>query len=192
SSSEYGKKDHPISEDNILAPESLYGITKAAATLYCSNLATQKDLPITTLRLFSPFGYFEGEGRLMLAIARAASGLGKFEASSPDVVRDLIFIDDVMDAFMLAIQNIQKIKGEVINIASGTQRSIAEIVALAQKISGLKFEVIYGTLPLTKSEPKMWVADISKANELLGWRPARTLEEGLTKYVRWIKNTSAK
>ena len=38
----------------------------------------------------------------------------------------------------------------------------------------------------------MWVADISKANELLGWRPARTLEEGLTKYVRWIKNTSAK
>ena len=46
----------------------------------------------------------------MLAIARAASGLGKFEASSPDVVRDLIFIDDVMDAFMLAIQNIQKSK----------------------------------------------------------------------------------
>ncbi|MEK7089945.1 MAG: NAD-dependent epimerase/dehydratase family protein, partial [Patescibacteria group bacterium] len=85
SSSEYGEKDHPISEDDILAPESLYGITKAAGTLYCSNLAKQKDLPITTLRLFSPFGYFEGDGRLMPAIIKAALGEGKFEAPSPDI-----------------------------------------------------------------------------------------------------------
>ena len=107
-------------------------------------------------------------------------------------MRDNLFMDDVMDAFDHAIQNIQKIKGEVINVASGTQHSIAEIVAMAQKITGLKFEVIYGTLPLTKSESKMWVADISKAERLLGWKPTRTLEEGLTAYVQWAKDKIVK
>jgi len=192
SSSEYGKKDHPISEDNVLAPESLYGITKAAATLYCSTLAKQKNLPMVTLRLFSPFGYFEGEGRLMHTIVNAALSSKKFEAPSPHIVRDSLFIDEVVNAFDLAIRNIQKIKGEVINIASGEQHSVAEIVAIVQKITGLKFEVIYGNIPLMQSEPKMWVADISKAKRLLEWQSAHTFEEGLKKYVQWSRGNIGK
>lgn len=187
SSSEYGEKNHPISEDEVLVPTSLYGITKGAATLYCSNLAKQKNLPIVTLRLFSPFGYFEGPGRLMRAIVRASLGLEEFKASSPNIVRDSLFIEDVINAFDLAIRNIQKIKGEVINIASGEQHSISEIISLVQRITDLEFKVIYDTIPLLKSEPKMWVADISKAKKLLNWEPKYSLEEGFGKYMEWSR-----
>ncbi len=192
SSSEYGKKDHPISENDLLAPESLYGITKAAATLYCSNLAKQKDLPMATLRLFSPFGYFEEERRLIPSIINAALNSKKFEAPSPDMVRDSLFIDEVIDAFDLTVRNIQKVRGEVINIASGEQHSIAEIVTLVRKITGLKSEVMYGNIPLAKSEPRMWIADISKAGRLLGWKPTYSFEEGLKKYVQWKKDSIEK
>src|SRR3989344_7983952 len=65
SSSEYGEKDHPMKETDILEPNNLYGVTKAAATMYAQFMAKKMNLPMATIRLFSPYGYFEEEGRLM-------------------------------------------------------------------------------------------------------------------------------
>src|SRR5437588_1238611 len=59
SSSEYGLKDHPPSEDEAPAPNSRYAVGKAAATLYCTQAAMAAGAPITTLRLYSVYGPWE-------------------------------------------------------------------------------------------------------------------------------------
>jgi len=65
SSSEYGLKNKPMSENDLLEPINDYGIAKAAATLYCQAIGRRENLPIFTLRLFSPYGYYEGPTRLI-------------------------------------------------------------------------------------------------------------------------------
>ena len=65
SSSEYGYKDHPPREDEMLEPNSHYAITKAAATHYCQFVAVQHDINAIAVRLYSIYGPFEDPSRLM-------------------------------------------------------------------------------------------------------------------------------
>lgn len=187
SSSEYGEKDHPISEQDLLAPSNLYGVSKAAGTLYCQSLARKIELPVVTMRLFSPYGYFEEEGRLMPNIVKAGLRNEKFNAPSPSLVRDFVFIEDVIDAYLKAIDNADNIRGRIFNIAYGKQHSIAEVVDAVEKKLGTKLQVVYGEVSARQHEPKMWVADISEAKKMLDWSPAHSLDEGLLKYIEWFK-----
>lgn len=185
STSEYGAKDQPIKENDLLEPNNLYGVTKAAATMYCQFLAKKMDLPLVTMRLFSPYGYFEDSGRLMPSVVRAALDNELFKAPSPTLVRDFVFIEDVVGAYLNATHNIGSIKGKIFNIAFGKQHSIAEVVAVVEKILDRKLRVEYGEVATRQYEPKMWVADISEAKKALNWLPRHTLESGLSKYITW-------
>jgi len=191
SSSEYGEKDLPMNEKDLLEPNNQYGVTKATGTLYAQYLAKKIGLPIATIRLFSPYGYFEEDERLMPSIIRAGLNNGKFSAPSPSFVRDFTFIEDIMGGYLRAIDNIDSIKGRILNIASGKQHSIAEVVDAVEKVSGKKVQVAYGEIAARQHEPKMWVADISLAKLLLNWSPQYTLESGLRKYIDWyLKKTN--
>ena len=89
---------------------------------------------------------------------------------------------------MKAIDNINNIKGSVINVSSGEQHSIADVVNAVEKKLGRKIDVEYGNFAVKQHEPKMWVADISKAKKLLGWSPINSLTDGLSKFMAWAKN----
>ena len=188
SSSEYGEKDHPMKETDILEPNNLYGVTKAAATMYAQFMAKKMNLPMATIRLFSPYGYFEEEGRLMPNVVKAGVNNEKFKAPSPLIMRDFLFIEDVLGAYLKAIDNINNIKGSVINVSSGEQHSIADVVNAVEKKLGRKIDVEYGNFAVKQHEPKMWVADISKAKKLLDWSPINSLTDGLSKFMAWAKN----
>ncbi|MEK7464431.1 MAG: NAD(P)-dependent oxidoreductase [Patescibacteria group bacterium] len=192
SSSEYGEKNHPISEKDLLEPNNLYGVSKAAGTLYCESLSRKTGLSVATMRLFSPYGYFEGSGRLMPNIVAAGLKDEKFSAPSPSFVRDFVFIEDVIDVYLRAIDNADNIKGRIFNIASGKQHSISGAVSAVEKILGKKIRVIYGNLAAKQHEPKMWVADISLAKKILDWSPKNSLDDGLTKFINWVKKQSLK
>lgn len=192
SSSEYGEKDHPISEKDLLEPNNLYGVSKATGTLYCQSLAKKIGLPIITMRLFSPYGYFEESGRLMPNIIKAGLNNENFNAPSPSLVRDFIFIEDVVDAYLKAINAIDNIKGRIFNIASGEQHSIAEIAHIVEKILNRKIKISYGKIAAKQHEPKMWVADISEAKKMIGWSPANSIEDGLAKFIEWINSNSVR
>lgn len=185
SSSEYGEKDHPMTEDELTEPNGLYGVTKVASTLYCNYFAKKFDLPIITARLFSPYGYFDNEHRLMPSIIRSALNNEVFNAPSPSPVRDFIFIEDVMSAYLKIIENANSIKGQVFNIASGVQRSIGDVVAIMEEITNRRINVVYGRVGINQHEPKMWVADISKIQRTLEWAPQTTLKDGLKKNIEW-------
>jgi nucleoside-diphosphate-sugar epimerase len=72
SSSEYGMKEAPMHESDILEPITDYGVSKAAGTLYGRSVAINRNLPIATLRLFSPFGPYEQGSRLIPSLILAA------------------------------------------------------------------------------------------------------------------------
>lgn len=185
--SEYGIKDKPMKEDDLLEPDNLYGITKAAATMYCQYIAKKLDLPIVTMRPFAVYGYFEEKERLVPTVIKSCLTNTKLKLSSPSSVRDFIFIEDIISAYLVVIKNIQKIKGEIFNIGTGKQNTIEEVINLVKEITHSKVKPEYGQIKPAQYEPKNWVADISKIKNILGWQPQHSLKEGLKKDIEWFK-----
>jgi nucleoside-diphosphate-sugar epimerase len=115
SSSEYGLKNSKMVETDLLEPLSAYGVTKSAFTLAAQSYAKIYKLPIVTLRLFSPYGYFDGQSRFVPTIIKSCLDNIPVNLSNPNYVRDFIFIDDVIDAYTYFL-NGNKYYGEIFNI----------------------------------------------------------------------------
>jgi len=186
SSSEYGLKDKPMAETDILEPNGLYGITKAAFTNYCSWKSKFENLPITTFRIFAAYGYYEDAMRmfpsLIVPLLRGnAPALGH-----PDSVRDFIFIEDIIDAFQTAPGNLE-CEGKILNLGTGTQHTIKEAADIACRLIGTDVSPQWGQIKNRQLEPKMWVADMSNTFKTLGWKPKYDLVGGIGKTIRWFR-----
>lgn len=191
SSSEYGLKNMPIRESDLLEPVTDYGLAKAMATLFCQQSARNKDLPIATLRLFSPYGYFEDPRRLVASLILSCLNQQTPKLSCAHPVRDFVFIDDVIQAYLKTVFSISRAAGSIINIAGGKQYSVGEVAVKIIKLAGLKDKPIWGSVKNPRLEPSRWVADISRARELLGWNPEFSLTNGLIKTIEWFRNNKA-
>lgn len=185
---EYGIKKNPMKEKDVLEPIFDYAITKAAATLYCRKEGVRSNLPIVNFRLFTPYGYFEELYRLIPTVVKNAIENKPIKVSTPKTVRDFIFIEDLVDAY-LQVTKMPLPNGEIFNIGTGKQNSIGEIVQLCLEISQSKSKVLWGAMPMQKRyiEPDRFEADMSKTKKILNWQPKTTIEEGLKKTVEWFK-----
>ncbi len=161
SSSEYGMKSLAMQESDLLEPLGDYGVSKAAATLFCRSEAIQKNLPIVNLRIFSPYGPWDAPQRLIPYVVSSALNGRNPELSNRDYVRDYIFIDDVIDAYS-AVMNATIIPGEIYNIGSGKQSSIGEVVEKILCASGGNVVPSWGSERSKRHEPANWVADVRK------------------------------
>lgn len=188
SSSEYGIKEKPMKETDVLEPDNLYGITKSATSQYCQMMARKLGFPVVIMRPFAVYGYFEEKERLVSALIKAYLADAKLELTRPDSVRDFIFIEDLISGYLSAIKNIRKVKGEIFNMGSGKQYKISDVVAVIKNITKSKMRPLYGNVKIAQSEPKVWVSDVLKAKNMLGWRPKHTLESGLKKNIEWLKS----
>ena len=104
SSSEYGYKDHPPREDELLEPNSHYAITKAAATHYCQFVARKPDVNAIAVRLYSIYGPYEEPTRLIpTLIAHGLRGTLP-PLVSPATARDFVYVDDAVDALICLAQ----------------------------------------------------------------------------------------
>ncbi len=187
SSSEYGLRSMPMKESDILEPATDYGVSKAAATLYACSLARRGKGPIITMRLFSPYGYYEGADRLVPSVISACLKNRSPRLSSPECVRDFIFIEDVVEAFGKAVRSHKDIQGEVFNIGSGKQHSIRDIVSIIARLTGCKAHPVWGVVENCRIEPRHWQADMAKTKKVLKWQPRFSLEEGLARTIEWLK-----
>ncbi|MEM2900288.1 MAG: GDP-mannose 4,6-dehydratase [Thermoplasmata archaeon] len=188
SSSEYGKKKNPMKEDDICEPNTIYGITKLAATLYAVNVGRKNGKPIVTLRLFSPYGPYDDSRRLISYVISNSLRNKPLSLSNPNSVRDYIFIDDVIEAYMSCIQKADYCKGETFNIGSGVQRKISEVVEIILQKVGSNLKPNWGSIAGRDYEPEIWQADITKARKHLNWHPKYRLEEGLERTINWFKD----
>lgn len=187
SSSEYGLKDHPMREDDLPEPVGDYGVTKAAATLFCQSEALAKGVPVVTLRLFSPYGPWDDPKRLIPYAASALLEGDSPQLASPASVRDYVYIDDVLDCYLLLIEGKGAVSSGIFNIGSGSQASIGEVVAQLETLAGAGVRARWGERPAARPEPAVWVADVGRARDILGWTPRTTLQEGLESTVAWLR-----
>jgi len=187
SSSEYGIKSDPMKETDALDPVTEYGAIKAAASLYCQAMAKKEALPVVTLRIFSPYGYFEGPERLIPSVIRSCLRGEDPKLSNVESVRDFIFIEDVIDAFMKVINAKERAIGEVFNVGGGIQYSVGDVVNNIISLTGANVTPCWGSVPNPRNEPKCWQADILKAKIELKWSPVIPLTEGLKKTILWFR-----
>lgn len=185
SSSEYGQKNAPMMETDRLEPNSLYAVTKSAATQYCEFIGKSKGLPIATLRLFSVYGYYEEPTRLIPTVIKACLTRNNPKLSSGDPVRDFVFVDDIIDLYLNLAER-KDLNGIILNGATGAQHSVAEVVNTCIRLSKTGVEPIWGAVPGRSWDTNIWVADIARTSSFLNWEPKYNLESGLQKTIDWF------
>jgi nucleoside-diphosphate-sugar epimerase len=134
SSLEPGPRPGPIREDAPFAPVVPYGSAKAAATLLVRQAATM-GRPVVMLRPFTIYGPGEPEVRLVPTAMRAALGGIPMRLTAATSARDLVFVEDVVDAFVLA-STTEGIEGELINVATGRATTTADVVRMVEHVVG--------------------------------------------------------
>jgi nucleoside-diphosphate-sugar epimerase len=187
SSSEYGFKDHPTTEDELPQPNSHYAITKTGATLFCQYAARKFRVRIPTLRLYSVYGPYEEPRRLLptLIVKGFKNQLPALVA--PKTARDFVYVDDVVQAYLKVAANQLKDPGTIFNIGSGQQTTIEELLTLIRKILKIKTAPVWGTMKKRNWDTETWVANIEKAKRLLKWQPEVTFKKGVLQMASWFR-----
>ena len=190
SSSEYGSKPQAMRETDVLEPNSYYAVAKSAQTLVCRHTARLEQRPINTFRLFSVYGPYEEPSRLVPTVVRHCLEGRALEMVSPGTARDFVYIDDVVDAF-LRIDKLGSLCGEVLNIGTGLQSTVKDIVEAAVAAAGNAPPVRWGAMDARPWDTETWVADCTKTRRLLEWAATTRLPEGIAKTAAWHREQLA-
>ena len=183
-SSEYGPRAVPLRETDRLEPVTPYGASKAAATLAAQQYARAHGRPIAILRPFSVYGPWESTSRLIPTATLAALEGRDLPLTGPGYRRDLVYVDDVVDACVIAA-TCDVAPGEILNVGTGQQSSNEEVVGIIERVSGRLIQTRVGEYHARLSDTTHWVADTAKAELVLGWKARRSLEAGLRDSVAW-------
>lgn len=107
-------------------------------------------------------------------------------------VRDVLYADDMVSLYFGAVRNIDKIKGMVFNVGGGINNSLSllELFGILEKELNVKLN--FDNLPSRESDQKFFVADIAKAEKLIGWRPVVDKFSGIRRMLGWIKDKNNK
>lgn len=179
SSSEYGTKNKPMSENDYLEPITLYSATKSAATMLCKGYAERYKKPIVTVRPFSVYGLYEKPHRFIPTLFDRFIKNETIKVSPG--VHDFIYIDDFINA-VLTISNSESdmISGDVVNIGYGSQWTNKEVYDVMRNIFQYDIDVDFVEDKLrTFDTTESWVADISKLKDKYKYFPKYDIEKGL-------------
>ncbi|MDH7511350.1 MAG: NAD-dependent epimerase/dehydratase family protein [Clostridiales bacterium] len=189
SSSEYGENSRGPKEDAELLPNSHYAVSKIADWALVRYYGKIRRQPVIALRFYSAYGPYEEPDRLIPTLLREGMKGGYPPLVDPDISRDFIYIDDVIEAVILAAtRGVYKIPGGSLNIATGEKTSIKEIVQLVQEIFGIRNEPNWQTMPNREWDLKDWYGNPVLAKEILGWQAKTPLKNGLEKTIEWMKS----
>lgn len=181
---EYADRSGIQKEEQTGIPRNIYDAAKLASTGLSQAFASEYKLPICTLRLFTTYGPQEDSRRLVTGTIRKLFS-GERPVIASEAIRDFIYAEDVAEAYLKAAQ--LGTPGEVYNIASGKPVRVGELVNELCQIVNPKLTPIESNKFLPADDSRCW-ADITKAQEQLGWQPQTTLKQGLLKTVEWYKN----
>jgi nucleoside-diphosphate-sugar epimerase len=192
SSSEYGYRDTAMNEVDALRPNSIYAVAKAAQTHMCTLLGSASEATaVVTFRLFSVYGPWEEPTRLLPTIIRRARAGLPLEMAARDIARDFVYVDDVVDAF-LGLERLEGLRGEVFNLGSGIQSTLAEVVETVLDTVGRRSEVRWGAMAARRWDTVTWKSDPGKACRVLGWTARHTLRSGVARMAEWIESMGSR
>ena len=200
----YGEaKYFPIDEKHPLSPTTPYGASKKMAEETIQWFAKIKKIQYCILRYFNVCGATAdgsiGDSKkpsslLVQNAVRGALGIEKFYLTCPEVdtpdktpIRDYIDVVDLNEAHLKALEYLIKTqKNDVINLGTGTGSSVLEVVNQVKKLTGINIPIEKANTRLGDDAKK--IADISKAEKVLGWKPSKTIEDSVKSLLIWYKN----
>jgi len=179
SSSIYGNAKVPTSETHSKNPMSPYALHKLIGEQYCKLFSDLYDIDTVSLRYFNVYGdrmNLEGAYRLAIPIFATQIKEGKPCTINNDgeQLRDFTFVDDVIEANILAATSTKTFNGDVYNVGNGDNISVNELVDM------MGGEKSYGNKVI---EPFETLADNSKIDLELGWKPKGNLKKWINNYI---------
>ena len=187
----YKNLEYGCSEEQPLDFHSPYGCSKGTGDQYVRDYARIYGLRSVVFRQSCIYGprQFGVEDQGWLAWMMIAAVMGKQITVYGDgkQVRDVLHVNDLLNAYDLAIKKIDEVKGEVYNIGGGTRNVMAiwaEFGPILERLIGRKIEVARDDW--RPGDQRVFYADFRKAQRELGWEPKIDLEEGMELLFDWI------
>jgi len=178
----------PILESAETYPICAYGISKLAIERYLHLYSNLYGIQAVVLRISNPFGPGQlpekGLGAIATFAKRALHGETIEIWGDGSVIRDFIYIDDVVDALIASEQTSEPFT--LLNIGSGQGKSLLEVLAVIERELGDKIAVSFQ--PSRACDVPEVVLDIQKAKSVLGWQPKHSFEEGMKKLIAHMKS----
>jgi dTDP-glucose 4,6-dehydratase len=182
----------PITENHPIRGQSPYSATKIAADQLAYSFFASFNLPVVTIRPFNTYGPRQSARAIIpTVITQLASGRNRLKLGTTTTTRDFSFVNDTVQGFISAL-NTEAGIGEVINLGSNFEVSVAETVKTIAEIMKLDFDIEEEEARIRpeNSEVSRLLSDNSKAKEILGWKPGYVgmegLKKGLSETIDWF------
>ena len=188
SSSEYGYTDHAAREDARIEPNSVYAITKAAATHYCQLVARQRGVNAVTARLYSIYGPLEEPSRLIPRLVTYGVRGQLPPLVSPRTARDFVYVDDAVQAVLQIAGAPPAPPGAVYNVCSGVQHDLASVVSIARKLMHVAAEPVWSQMPPRPWDTGTWIGSPDLMKHEIGWTSETTFEAGMQRTIDWFRD----
>jgi NAD dependent epimerase/dehydratase len=178
----------PISEAHPLQGQSPYSASKIAADKMVEAFHCSFNVPAVTVRPFNTFGPRQSARAVLPTIITQALAGQTVKLGHLHPTRDLNYVANTVDGFLRAATQ-QEAVGQTINLGSGREISIGDLVQLIGRLLNkqIKVETEDKRLRPQNSEVERLLADNTRARSLLGWEPKIGLEEGLQRTIDWLK-----
>jgi nucleoside-diphosphate-sugar epimerase len=177
----------PFVEDMHPEPISPYAITKYAGELYCRmKQRIGGATKVVVLRPFNAFGPYQSAKAIIPELIINCLQGNPIRTTKGEQTREFNYVENLVDGLLLAADRAGRFEG-VINLASGEEVAIRDLVRLIAELTQTRSPIEIGALPYRPTEIWRMYADSTRARELLGWRPAVGLREGLERTVRWFR-----
>ena len=187
----YGTAQYvPIDEKHPRQPQSPYSATKIGADAIAKSFYNAFGLPVVIARPFNTYGPRQSARAIIpTIISQIANGAREIKVGDLSPTRDFNYVEDTCRGF-LALGRADNIEGEEINIATGTEISMADTLKLIAELMGadVKYVVDPERLRPSKSEVFRLCGDSTKLRNLTGWAPQVTLREGLSRTIEWFSD----
>lgn len=185
----YGTAQYvPIDEKHPRQPQSPYSATKIGADAIAESFYRAFGLPVVIARPFNTYGPRQSARAIIpTIITQIANGKGGLSLGDLSPTRDFNYVTDTAAGF-IALAEAPGIEGRDINIATGTEVTMAETLATIARIMNVEVETVVDPERLrpAKSEVNRLCGDNTIITNLTDWRPAHSLEDGLRKTIEWF------
>ena len=185
-----------VSEQRPLQFHSPYGCSKGTADQYVLDYAHSFGLPALVFRMSCIYGPHqfgtEDQGWVAHFLIRALGGRPIMLYGDGMQVRDLLFVEDLVDAFLLAQQHMGALAGQAFNIGGGPRNaaSLLEIVDLIGDLHGERPDVDFGDW--RTGDQRYYVSDTRRFTAATGWAPKTGVRDGVERLYEWLYNQAAR
>jgi CDP-paratose 2-epimerase len=193
---EFNNHVYGIGEEQSLDFHSPYGCSKGAGDQYTRDYYRMYEIPSVVFRQSCIYGTrqfgIEDQGWVAWFVIAAQQGIPLTIYGDGKQVRDILFIDDLLDAYDAAILKIDSAKGKIFNVGGGKDQSISiwmEFSKILEK--ALLKNLEFSFKDWRPGDQKVYISDIRKINRELGWKPLISIERGVKKLAEWVKKNQA-